>query len=475
MKKLIYILLLILVLPVWAGAATYYMRADGTAANEQAATGPCGTQANAMSVATHNANWADFSPNDIIKLCDDGGAFLGQLAIGSSGTSGNPITYEAEDGDSPVIDANGNSYAIYLNDVDWLVFDGIKFQDGVLYNVYQNGSNNTYQNCEFTNATQHGIAHVHGDNLIIQDSSIYSNGYCGYIAYKSTSGPTSGNENILKRNSIYSNGRFGVYVIDNYHIVEHNKVYDNGNVGGVYVGIEFFNGANDGYGQYNIARYNLVYGQISGGDDGEGIYADEHTAYTEIYGNIIYGNDGPGIAVHDATYTKVYNNTVYGNCQNSSTELNIFTEMKVVETDAGVVSNTVIKNNVFQAIEANTYAIYLDSGAYDQTGLDIDTNDYYAAATNWYFWNAGGGNNLATWNALTGVGTDLNSDPLFTNAASGNFQLNLGSPAATGATSIDGYNTRLRPESSWPDDVQTMNDNLSIGAYGVYRGAALGM
>jgi len=81
--------------------ATYYMRVDGTAANKGAATGPGSTQANCMNIAVHDAE--TFSAGDIIILCDDGGDYTTRLDPPSSGTSGNPITYEAESGDAPTI------------------------------------------------------------------------------------------------------------------------------------------------------------------------------------------------------------------------------------------------------------------------------------------------------------------------------------------------------------------------------------
>ena len=97
---------LILVLPFWlwvfgAFGATYFMRADGTAANKAAASGPCGTGGNCMSIATHDGE--TFSGDDIIKLCDDGGVYRDQMDIPSSGTSGHPIIYQAESGDTPII------------------------------------------------------------------------------------------------------------------------------------------------------------------------------------------------------------------------------------------------------------------------------------------------------------------------------------------------------------------------------------
>lgn len=100
MKKLILTFaILLFAWPCWG--TTYYMRADGTAANKAAASGPCGTQANCMSIATHDAD--TYSGDDIIILCDDGGVYRDQMDIPSSGSDGSPISYEANVGDTPII------------------------------------------------------------------------------------------------------------------------------------------------------------------------------------------------------------------------------------------------------------------------------------------------------------------------------------------------------------------------------------
>jgi len=76
--------------------ATYYMRADGTAANKEAAIGPGSTKANCMDVAIHNGE--TFNAGDIILLCVDGGIYYDKFILPSSGNSGNLITYQSESG-----------------------------------------------------------------------------------------------------------------------------------------------------------------------------------------------------------------------------------------------------------------------------------------------------------------------------------------------------------------------------------------
>ncbi len=95
------IFLLFLITTSATQAATYYLRADGTARDKSAATA-CDSASTAMSVATHNKQ--RFSPGDVIALCDDGGVYKESIIVPSSGSDGNPIVYRNAKGDKPIID-----------------------------------------------------------------------------------------------------------------------------------------------------------------------------------------------------------------------------------------------------------------------------------------------------------------------------------------------------------------------------------
>jgi len=77
----------------------YYLRADGTAANKAAATGPTSDASKCMSIATHNSE--TFSAGDVLRFSDKGGQFTAQLYMPSSGDVGNPIIYEPAPGEEP--------------------------------------------------------------------------------------------------------------------------------------------------------------------------------------------------------------------------------------------------------------------------------------------------------------------------------------------------------------------------------------
>lgn len=483
MKRFIFLFLLILVFGSQAWAATYYMRADGTAANMAAATGPVTDASKCASLATHNAGWAGFSPGDIIYLGDTGGSYTGaNLAIGSDGSlAGGYITYINAPGHSPVVDATGVDYGLWMGNRVYLRFEGIWFKNATLYNVLINGTHLVFYNCESSGAGQHGFAQVttNGGDILIEKCRIHNNGLDGIIAYKIAG--TSGHETIIRNCDIYSNHRFGVYLLANYYIVESNRLWNNGNVGDVTSAIEVYTDLADGYAAHVIIRYNTVSGQISGVDDGEGIYADSKSQYVDIYYNLVYACDGPGIAVNMSNNVNIFNNTLYGNCQNSSGALNYKTELKIIGTTPGDTTNVVVKNNIAQATKSSTYAILLDANTYGMVGLNITNNVWYTAAANWYYWNNAGGNVLATWNALTGVGTDLNADPLFFNAAGVDFRLGSGSPAVhTGdntpwsgtASVVDYIGTSITDSAG---SIVVPGGLVSIGAYEYLSGGTKGL
>jgi len=81
--------------------ATYHMRADGTAANKAAADGT-GDASTFLDVAGHNGE--TFAADDVIELHDGGGNFTDAvLTPPTAGSVGQPITYQAATGESPVL------------------------------------------------------------------------------------------------------------------------------------------------------------------------------------------------------------------------------------------------------------------------------------------------------------------------------------------------------------------------------------
>jgi hypothetical protein len=135
MRKILFIFSLIIIIAIWllteyvSAGTTYYMRADGMAANKAAATS-CSSASTAMSVSAHNGE--TFSAGDVIVLCDDGGDYASTVVIPSSGSSGagNTITYQAESGAEPAIDgANAIDNCILATDQQYLSITGINCEN----------------------------------------------------------------------------------------------------------------------------------------------------------------------------------------------------------------------------------------------------------------------------------------------------------------------------------------------------------
>ena len=481
MKRLVVLLFTWCFAP-WVQSATYYV--DCAASGDSGA----GTSTATAWKTIARVNGARFSPGDSI-LFKRGCTWWETLRPPSSGASGAPITFGAYGtGAAPILDGSNivvgafDAPLFVYKDKSYITCDGLHFRHGngnssVTDTVHIQGTHITIRNCEIDNGASSGVGiYQYSADVHVESCSIHDNGANGILVWKDLA--SAGHENIFRYNSIYNNQRTsigafaaGIYVWSNYCIVEYNKVYDNGNTSDMGIGIEFWDIDNSGYGQHNIARYNLVYGQLSGQTDGTGINADDFSSYTEIYGNVCHSNDGPGIGVWRAKNVKIYNNTCYGNVLNSNGTRTYLGEIAVGAREDGLNANVEIKNNVAHATKANTHAIYLDSHAYKASGLSIANNDWHANATNWYFWNNGGGNDLATWNALTGVDRDSNADPLFTNAAGGDFTLQATSPCIdAGADLGPAYSTALMPGSSWPSNVLTGDQYATgqwweIGAY----------
>lgn len=187
-----------------AHAATYYMRADGSAANKAAATS-CDDATTAMSVTTHNAQ--TFSAGDTIYVCGNGGTYATELTNPSSGTSGSPISYIGTS--TPTWSMTSRNW--YTNGRDYLVIDGITFNNtssgysiqmtttdnSTLRNITSTAPNGIYvqtcvapvlENITSTATTNDGIR-VAGTNATITNPTIVSAGRYG-IYLESINGAT---------------------------------------------------------------------------------------------------------------------------------------------------------------------------------------------------------------------------------------------------------------------------------------------
>lgn len=113
---------------------TYYMRADGTAANKAAATGPETDASKCMNGSVHNAE--TFSAGDTLWLGNCGGVYRAALTLPSSGSSDSPITYTGTGVLTGADSVAGQevptrNVCLYVNNQNHIVIDGLTLQDGI--------------------------------------------------------------------------------------------------------------------------------------------------------------------------------------------------------------------------------------------------------------------------------------------------------------------------------------------------------
>ena len=291
---------------------------------------------------------------------------------------------------------------------------GILFGGGAASNVTIKNSTIRYTANPAGDAVR--LATNTGGDHLFESNTIHNN--MGFGINVAASHATSGHENIFRSNTIYNIGKDGITLNGSYAIAESNTVYNCGQILTSGDGIHLYDSGNTAEGDYNIIRYNEVYNIASTAvTEGHGIAGDVYTDHNQIYYNIIHGNQGGCVHLYKSTDINAYNNTCYGNVQNASHS--IPGEISLYD-DAGApadrTANINVKNNAVYATAAGAYAIYIPALVTDNAGISFNTNNWYKASGNWYF-NGVGGNNLATWNALSYIGTDLNADPLFISAS----------------------------------------------------------
>jgi len=349
MKKL-FIIIAVLLLPCWVGAATYYIQQDGEAANKEAATGPCGTVANCMTVATHDGEGDAYAADDTIIVCqDDGANYTTELDVQSSGSNGSPITYQGSGTTYGFQVAAGQ--AIDVSSKDYITIDGIKVNSFVARGIYVGSSQNVIvKNCTVTggndSAPDHGIqvTHVNGaalepgieikDNTVntINSTGSYEAGMTGIYLSGVDGAVVSGNTVNTTYTVGIQLGRAGAASADNTDVI-----IENNDVSGTY-GPNILNMRSDG----SIIRYNKCYGSKGGG-----ISASYDSDNVLIAWNLVYNNSEEtglssfnGIDVnHDSQTGKIYNNTVYKVPRHSV----------MIDDETAACDGWEIKNNILDA------------------------------------------------------------------------------------------------------------------------------
>jgi len=207
-----------------------------------------------------------------------------------------------------------------------------------------------------------------------------------------------------------------------YNSVDHSlQVVDD--TAGIYSG---------GAGAGNVIRYNESVSNGTASTRGAGYMIDIGSAATQVYGNVAAFNTNGCIDEGSGSPSTIYNNTCYEDNQQGwdAGELNTFASSSGVIFENNIVFASVGKHTLV-SMAGNVYAYNL----------------YYGGSTTPFEW---AGTQYAFAGYQTASGQDagphsMQADPLFTNAAGGDFTLQPGSPAIGAGVYIPGVSTANPP------------------------------
>ena len=310
MKYLLALIFLLLPALAEASGTIRYAATTGSGTACTVITTPC----------TVNTAISQTASGDIVYI--RGGTYAQSITFPTSGTSGAPTIVSRYQNETVTFTpTNGNSLTTGGSNPTYVTFDGFIVDGTASGTSFINGfslccdyvANITLQNSEIQNFGGNGVEGF-AHSFTIRNTLIHDNGS------NTTAGPPHGlylhgNNITIENNTVYNNDHFGIhfYPAGINATIRFNTVYGNGKsplgLRGGGDGI-LIAGCSSGCRVYG----NLVYGTVAG----DGIRAAYGTVGATIYGNTVYGNSAAGIETYsDATGTLIKNNISFGNSGSS--------------------------------------------------------------------------------------------------------------------------------------------------------------
>lgn len=452
----------------FAADTTYYVTQSGSG------TGDGKSLANAWSAADFNTadNWdsadnADkIDPGDTVSL---NGTITTKLTVQGSGTSGNQIVIDGSNvtmnvsADNQIMlngGGSGKSYITIQNvtfspsiSSKWLMGTGNAVSTNVIVknSIYNGPSNSTVgffyagrtSYSTFDNNTMTNILRgVWGDKTDTHDLTISNNTFITVL-----SDTTTDVSDIIKLGDAYNVTIEGnKMVMRKGHDTPHCDIIQTYESSGSSTGAPY---------NWTI-RHNWIELNTTSRSNKSWMMIEEMTGDFKIYGNHFIGTDGGengnGIRIHYgvAPYNLYIHNNVFYKKSGPGNTFNIDDTFTVFE----------LKNNI--SYDEGTSVIFDSSGT--PTYPTREYNSYYGGSSGGY-----GGSNCTNW--ISGkTGSVCNQDPLFTDTANDDYNIQFGSPVIDAGLDLGAeYTLQIAPSATWPNPSLLTTTTWGIGAY-VYDG-----
>jgi parallel beta-helix repeat protein len=354
--------------------------------------------------------WAALQPGDEVVV--QAGVYKDGVIISSHGSADRPITVRGEPG--AIIE---NS--VLLEGATHVIVRGLALRKSHALPGFILRHGASFDTIQDSSVEDSGLGIWIGDGAggghRLLNNTLHDNRTHG-IAIDVVNAP-QGQETLIAGNRVYRNAMHGMEINGNRYIIEHNTVWENGiglsGTSGIHI---FAKDRDQGTGQFNIIRYNVVSGQKeTDGQDGNGIQLDEWCDNNSIYFNAAFANDGAGIVLFDASHNLVANNTLYDNMRDRG-HRHAYKADLVIATDytknANHANDNVLLNNLVYSFRPGIMNIYVDKFAARGTKA-IGNNLFFRASpdTEMFFWAGTTGRTIAAWNALKPGPPDVSLDP----------------------------------------------------------------